>query len=84
MPDRAAPNGVVFGVEVRWCPACHADRTVEMVRLASDPEPVAVCTDCGTGLDAWLTAELVDRTDRADRLGKAGRRRRGASRQGAA
>lgn len=52
-----------------------------MVRLASDPEPVAVCTDCGTGLDAWLTAELVDRTDRG---GSAGRRRRRASGQGAA
>lgn len=78
MPDRAAPNGVVLGVEVRWCPACHADRTVEVVRLASDPEPVSVCTDCGTGLDTWLTAELIERTDRA------GRGRRGARRQGAA
>lgn len=59
----AGPNGSyypVLGVEVRWCPGCHADRTVEMVRLASDPEPVAVCTECGVGLDAWLTTELVE------------------------
>lgn len=59
------PGGVVLGVdvlgvEVRWCPGCHADRTVEMVRLTSDPEPVAVCTECGIGLEAWLTAELVE------------------------
>jgi transcription initiation factor TFIIIB Brf1 subunit/transcription initiation factor TFIIB len=59
----AGPNGSyypVLGVEVRWCPGCHADRTVEMVRLASDPEPVAVCTECGVGLEAWLTTELVE------------------------
>jgi transcription initiation factor TFIIIB Brf1 subunit/transcription initiation factor TFIIB len=59
----AGPNGgynAVLGVEVRWCPGCGADRTVEMVRLASDPEPVAVCTECGCGLEAWLTTELVE------------------------
>jgi hypothetical protein len=56
----AGPNGVVLGVEVRWCPGCNADQTVEMVRLASDPEPVAVCTECGVGLEAWLTTELVE------------------------
>jgi len=50
----------VLGVEVRWCPGCDADRTVEMVRLTSDPEPVAVCTECGVGLEAWLTAELTE------------------------
>jgi len=60
----AGPNGgyyPVLGVEVRWCPGCHTDRTVEMVRLVSDPEPVAVCTECGVGLEAWLTTELVAR-----------------------
>jgi hypothetical protein len=31
-----------------------------MIRLASDPEPVAVCTECGVGLDSWLTTELVE------------------------
>lgn len=56
----AGPNGVVLGVEVRWCPGCDADRTVEMVRLTSDPESVAVCTECGVGLESWLTTELVE------------------------
>ena len=65
MADRvtAGPNGSyypVLGVEARWCPGCEADRTVEMVRLASDPEPVAVCTECGVGLEAWLATELVE------------------------
>jgi hypothetical protein len=61
----------VLGVEVLWCPGCHADRTVEMVRLAADPEPVAVCTDCGVGLDAWLTADLVEPRSAGRRQGAA-------------
>ena len=55
------PNGVVLGVDVHWCPGCRGDKTVELVRLWSDPEPVAVCTECGVGLEAWLTADLVER-----------------------
>jgi hypothetical protein len=74
MSDGAQPpNGVVLGVEVRWCPGCHGDKTVEMVRLSTDPEPVAVCTECGVGLEAWLTVELVEQ-----------RRARGEHGQGAA
>jgi hypothetical protein len=63
--NQRRPNGVVLGVEVRWCPGCHADKTVELVRLASDPEPVAVCTECGVGLEAWLTVELVEQRTRS-------------------
>jgi hypothetical protein len=73
----AGPNGVILGVEVRWCPGCDADRTVEMVRLASDPEPVAVCTECGCGLEAWLSTELVEQ--RPGRRGWHGQRGHGAA-----
>jgi hypothetical protein len=78
------PNGVVLGVEVRWCPGCHADRTVEMVRLASDPEPVAVCTECGVGLESWLTAETIELVGLAEQIEQIEHRRAGGKGQGAA
>ena len=71
----AGPNGVgvVLGVEVHWCPQCRTDKTAEIVRLASDPEPVLVCIDCGTGLESWLTADMVERpTKRRRAAGETG------------
>jgi hypothetical protein len=40
-------------IEIAWCPECQADRTVEVVALAGDPGPVAVCVDCGLGVEIW-------------------------------
>jgi hypothetical protein len=47
-------------VEVAWCPACHDDRTVEVVTLDGDPCPVAVCVECGLGVETWLPGLLAD------------------------
>lgn len=55
MPE---PAGVELQVEVRWCPDCDADRTVQIVQLAGDPEPVAVCAECGAGIGAWISPEF--------------------------
>ena len=40
-------------IEIAWCPGCRADCTVEVVVLAGDPAPVAVCVDCGLGVETW-------------------------------
>ncbi|MGH3794368.1 MAG: hypothetical protein ACRDSP_05715 [Pseudonocardiaceae bacterium] len=45
-------------VEIAWCPGCQTDRTVEVVALAGDPGPVAVCVDCGLGIETWWSPEL--------------------------
>jgi len=55
-----APAGLELRVEVHWCTQCRAERTVQIVQLASDPEPIAICVECGAGVDMWLSAELVD------------------------
>lgn len=44
-------------LEVHWCPECGADHIAEIIQLAADPEPVALCTECGAGLALWLAAE---------------------------
>jgi hypothetical protein len=54
------PAGLELRVEVHWCAQCRAERTVQIVQLAADPEPIAICVDCGTGVDMWLSAELVE------------------------
>jgi len=46
-------------IEIAWCPACQADRTVEVIALDGDPWPVAVCVNCGIGVETWWSAELV-------------------------
>jgi len=49
-------------IEVAWCPGCQADCTVEIVTLAGDPGPVAVCVDCGLGVETWWLPELLPNT----------------------
>jgi hypothetical protein len=46
-------------VAAHWCHECDAERTVEIVQLVSDPRPVALCAECGVGLDLWLDTERV-------------------------
>jgi hypothetical protein len=55
----ASPVGLELRVEVCWCAGCRTERAVQIVQLATDPEPVAVCCECGAGVDMWLSAELV-------------------------
>ncbi|HKR49388.1 MAG TPA: hypothetical protein VJT72_07375 [Pseudonocardiaceae bacterium] len=54
-------------IEVAWCPACEAERTVEVIALAGDPEPVAVCVDCGLGIETWWLFGLLATAHGADR-----------------
>lgn len=53
-------TGTELGVTVQWCPECGTERTIELVKLTSDPEPVAVCTECGAGVDRWLSPDLPE------------------------
>jgi hypothetical protein len=46
-------------IEIAWCPECQADCMVEVVALAGDPEPVAVCVDCGLGVETWWLPGLL-------------------------
>lgn len=52
-------HGQHIVVEVAWCPACHADCTVEIVTLEGDPGPVAVCVECGLGVETWWTSGVL-------------------------
>ena len=40
--------------DLRWCPQCRDERTVELVELVelpdAEPETVPVCLDCGCGI----------------------------------
>jgi len=54
------PAGFELRVEVHWCHECGADRTVQIVQLTGDPQPVALCVDCGVGLALWLPAEFPE------------------------
>lgn len=56
----AGPAGLELRVEVHWCVQCCAERTVQVVQLATDPEPVAMCCECGGGVDMWLSADVVE------------------------
>jgi len=40
-------------VEIAWCSGCRLDCTVEIIRLPGDPSPVAVCLECGGGVELW-------------------------------
>ncbi len=40
-------------VEVAWCAVCRQDCTVEIVQLLGDPAPIAICLDCGHGVELW-------------------------------
>lgn len=53
------PSGLELRVEVHWCPECGADCTVQIVQLMTDPEPVAMCAECGAGLALWVPPELA-------------------------
>ena len=55
-----------FSLDVAWCPGCRADCTVEIVALAGDPGPVAVCVDCGLGVETWWSPGLLADTRLAD------------------
>lgn len=55
-----APVGLELRVEVHWCVRCGTECTVQIVQLACDPQPIAICVECGTGVDMWLPAELVE------------------------
>ncbi len=60
-------------IEVAWCPACQADCTVEVIALAGDPGPVAICVGCGLEVETWWlpwlfpTGHEVDGTGRSVR-----------------
>lgn len=71
----SGPAGLELGIDVHWCGQCDADRTVQIMHLAGDPEPVALCTDCGCGVDLWLAAGV----DHLDQHGRALARQRGAA-----
>jgi hypothetical protein len=77
----SGPAGLELGIDVHWCIQCDADRTVQIMHLTGDPEPVAVCTQCGCGVDMWLASAAADNADHA---GQAGRGRALASQRGAA
>ncbi|MGH3916551.1 MAG: hypothetical protein ACRDTC_24535 [Pseudonocardiaceae bacterium] len=49
----------VLDLEIAWCPACRADCLVEIITLDGDPGPVAVCVDCGLGVESWPLPELI-------------------------
>lgn len=47
----------LLAVELAWCPGCDTERETEVVLLAGDPAPVAVCLDCGCGVEIrWQPA----------------------------
>jgi Zn ribbon nucleic-acid-binding protein len=65
--SRRAAEDRQVSIEVAWCPACQADCTVEIVALVDDPGPVAICVDCGLGVETWWLAGLLATTHEADR-----------------
>ncbi len=46
-------------VDTGWCPLCRAECTVEVIQVAGDPGPVAVCLDCGGGVECWIDPDLL-------------------------
>jgi hypothetical protein len=67
MPEQrrsgVGPAGLELRVEVQWCHECGADRTVQIIQLADDPYPVALCADCGAGIALWLAADAIELVD---------------------
>ncbi len=60
-------------IEMAWCPACRAECTVEIVALADDPAPVAICVDCGLGVETWWLPGLLTTTSEAEGAGHGAR-----------
>jgi hypothetical protein len=81
-------GGLELRVDVHWCAQCRAECTVQIMQLATDPEPIAICVDCGAGVDMWLSAEVIDppmpRRQRDDGWRHAGHVTRPTGQQGAA
>ncbi|MGH3836634.1 MAG: hypothetical protein ACRDSF_13175 [Pseudonocardiaceae bacterium] len=57
-------------IEVAWCPACRADCTVEVIALAGDPGPVAICVGCGLGVETWWLPGLLPTIHEVDGAGR--------------
>ena len=57
-PHDADERQITF--EIAWCPGCRADCTVEIVTVDDDPFPVAVCVDCGLGVEIYWSAGVVE------------------------
>ena len=55
---RMSPLNAVT-IEIAWCPACQADRTMEIIALDGDQWPVAVCVNCGIGMETWWLPESI-------------------------
>ena len=53
-------------IEMAWCPACRAECTVEIMALAGDPAPVAICVDCGLGVETWRLPGLLAATSEVE------------------
>ena len=45
-------------MEIAWCPDCRADCLVEVFTVMGDPSPVAVCVDCGLGVETYWSPGL--------------------------
>lgn len=45
--------------DAAWCSLCRAECAVEVIQLVGDPAPVAVCLDCGSGVECWWDPALV-------------------------
>ena len=56
-------------IEMAWCPACRAECTVEIIALAGDPAPVAICVDCGLGVETWWLPGLLTTAYEAEGVG---------------
>ncbi|MGH3887485.1 MAG: hypothetical protein ACRDSZ_13110 [Pseudonocardiaceae bacterium] len=57
-------------IEVAWCPVCRADRTLEVIALVGDPEPVAVCVGCNLGVETWWLPGLLSTIHEVDGAGR--------------
>lgn len=42
---------------------------MEVIALAGDPGPVALCVDCGLGVETWWLPELLATTHEVDGAG---------------
>ncbi|MGH3980265.1 MAG: hypothetical protein ACRDRZ_14875 [Pseudonocardiaceae bacterium] len=51
MPQDHVPQQAIL--ESAWCPGCRVECAVEIVQLPGDPAPVAVCLQCGGGVEVW-------------------------------
>lgn len=49
-------------MEIAWCPDCRTDCLVEVLTVAGDPAPVAVCVDCGLGVETYWSPQPAGHT----------------------